>query len=160
VNALPQRYRVPFVLCCLEGCTLQEAAAQLGRPPATVGTQVRRARERLRARLLRRGVAPSAGGLAAALAAHAASAHAPPALLARTCQAAGLSGSGRLAAAGAFPARVICLTEGVLRGMWLKKLLPTAAAVLLGLGGTGLAYQGLGHPFGAAPGPARVAAAP
>src|SRR5262245_42823379 len=45
---LPSRYRIPFVLCCLEGKTVDEAAKELGCPRGTVGTRVARAKARLR----------------------------------------------------------------------------------------------------------------
>jgi RNA polymerase sigma factor (sigma-70 family) len=67
VKRLPKRYREAFVLCELEGKTNQEAAAELRCPVGTVSSRLTRARERLRARLTRRGVALSAGALAAAL---------------------------------------------------------------------------------------------
>src|SRR4029077_14861932 len=36
INRLPERYRVPIVLCDLEGKTCEEAARQMGRPVGTV----------------------------------------------------------------------------------------------------------------------------
>jgi RNA polymerase sigma factor (sigma-70 family) len=67
VNRLPERFRQPFVLCQLEGKTTQEAAEELCCPPGTVSSRLTRARERLRARLTRRGIVLSAGALAAAV---------------------------------------------------------------------------------------------
>ena len=61
IARLPERYRVPVVLCDLEGLTYQEAARRLRCPVSTIGVRLRHARERLRARLTQRGVAPAAG---------------------------------------------------------------------------------------------------
>src|SRR5689334_8648145 len=47
IARLPDRYRVPFVLCYLEGLTVDEAAGRLGRPRGTIGVRLARARERL-----------------------------------------------------------------------------------------------------------------
>jgi RNA polymerase sigma factor (sigma-70 family) len=51
IDRLPENHRRAFVLCHLQGLTLEEAAAVLGCPPATVGTWVARAKQRLRDRL-------------------------------------------------------------------------------------------------------------
>src|SRR5262249_37585980 len=56
VSRLPERYRIPIVLCYLEGVTQEEAATRLGWPIGTVRSRLSRARERLRGRLTRRGV--------------------------------------------------------------------------------------------------------
>ena len=59
VAHLPELYRIPITLCDLEGLTRDEAAALLGCPPGTIGGRVARGRQRLRARLERRGIAPT-----------------------------------------------------------------------------------------------------
>ena len=61
VSRLPERYRVPVVLCELEGLTYHEAALRLRCPVSTIGVRLKRARERLRLRLTQRGLAPTAG---------------------------------------------------------------------------------------------------
>ena len=67
INRLPECYRVPIVLCDLEGYTCEEAARRMGRPVGTVKSWRFRGRKRLRDRLIRLGLAPSVG-LGAALA--------------------------------------------------------------------------------------------
>src|SRR3954469_15663218 len=65
LDRLPPRYRLPLLLCYLEGKTRDEAAAELGSTADAVRGRVNRGRERLRKRLDRRGVTLSAALLAA-----------------------------------------------------------------------------------------------
>ena len=67
INRLPDRYRVPLILCDLEGRTHEQAARHLGWPAGTVKSRLSRARQRLRDRLVRRGPDASAGAMAAFL---------------------------------------------------------------------------------------------
>jgi len=57
---LPEKYRAPILLCCLEGHARDEAAQQLGWPLPTLKSRLEQAREMLRRRLTRRGVTLSA----------------------------------------------------------------------------------------------------
>jgi RNA polymerase sigma factor (sigma-70 family) len=59
VQRLPEKYRAAFILCYLEGKTNEEAAQELGCPKGTILSRLARARERLRKRLHRRGLALS-----------------------------------------------------------------------------------------------------
>src|SRR5262249_9343452 len=67
IERLPAHYRCAVVLCCLEGKSQEEAARLLSCPRGTVSSWLTRGRERLRLRLLRRGIIVSTAGLAAAL---------------------------------------------------------------------------------------------
>jgi RND family efflux transporter MFP subunit len=140
ISRLPARQRAAFLLCGLEGLTGAEAARQLGCAAGTVSSRLTRARERLRARLTRRGLAPALGGLTALLAEQAV-AGPPPPLVETTLRSALLLAAG--APSNAVPVQ---LAQGVLRAMTLTKL-KVAALLLLAtcfvIAGGLLALQGL-----------------
>jgi RNA polymerase sigma factor (sigma-70 family) len=130
VNRLPEKFRAPFVLCCLEGKSRHEVAAKLGWNEGTLSTRLAAARNRLRERLLRRGVA-----LAAALCLETvaeATAAVPAPLAQSTIETALGIASGQTAASVA-PAPVAALADGVMRGLWLNKI--KYAGVLIVLAG-------------------------
>lgn len=52
---LPEKYRVPIILCDLEGLTIEQTARQIGCPAGTVASRLSRGRELLARRLGQRG---------------------------------------------------------------------------------------------------------
>jgi RNA polymerase sigma factor (sigma-70 family) len=164
IGRLPAKYRVPFVRCYLEGCTNEEAAAELGCPVGTVHSRLAWARERLRSRLLRRGVTLTAAGVAVLLANGAAPAAVPPALAETTLHAAFAYAAHP--AAASVSAGAAALTKGVLRSMLFARLKVGAAVVLAlvvcGSAG-GLAFYGAAEAAGVPPrgtSPSQFGAAP
>lgn len=127
---LPERLRLPLVLCYLEGKTNEEAARQLGCPPGTIFSRLARGRELLRHRLTRRGLVISTGILTTLLSQNAASAAVSSLLIHPTFKAALLFAAAHTTT-GTASARVIALAEGVLKAMYLTKLKVVAALVLV-----------------------------
>jgi RNA polymerase sigma factor (sigma-70 family) len=127
VARLPQKYRLPVVLCDLEGNTRRETAARLGWPEGTVAGRLALGREMLARRLARLGLAVPCGVLATALSGQEAGAAAPAGLFDLTIQA---------AASGTFPPEATALANGVIRAMSATKLMPLAAVALIFLGGS------------------------
>jgi RNA polymerase sigma factor (sigma-70 family) len=133
VRRLPDNYRRAVVLCYLQGYSYSEAARQLGRPPGTVATWLARARERLRGRLVRRGLGVPATGLAGLLAADRLSAAVPPALVEQSLAAARSILAGQAAAVSP---TVLTLARGVSRTM-LRTRLGFVALLLVSLAAGG-----------------------
>ncbi|MDY3563681.1 sigma-70 family RNA polymerase sigma factor [Gemmata sp. JC673] len=125
LNDLPDKYRVPVVLCYLQGKTYEQAAAELNCPIGTLSTWLTRAKELLRARLTRRGLAP--GGLAALL--DGLNAQASDCVFRFLTETA-------VFAAGEVPrGRAAAVATGVIHAMdWKSRLLPTLSALIAVLG--------------------------
>jgi RNA polymerase sigma factor (sigma-70 family) len=128
VNRLPEKLRLPVVLCFLEGQTKRAAAKSLGWPEGTFSCRLQQARELLQSRLARRGVTLSSGALAVALFEGTASAALSPALVSSTVQSLSLIAEG-----SALSAPVAALTQGVLQSMVITKL-KIAAAIVVAVG--------------------------
>jgi RNA polymerase sigma factor (sigma-70 family) len=132
---LPENYRLPIVLCDLEGKTIKDATQQLGWPQGTLAGRLARGRKLLAKRLANRGVVLSAGSLAAIVAQNGVSAGVPASLMSSTVKAATLIAAGQSTLAGVVPAKVAALMEGVLRAMLLSKWKAAGAVLFLVLGG-------------------------
>jgi RNA polymerase sigma factor (sigma-70 family) len=138
VGRLPEKYRLPFVLCYLEGVTNEEAARRLRCPKGTVLSRLSRARQRLRGRLVRRGVELSGAALATVLTSNAGPAAVPAALITDTVRT-GLAFAAGCAGAGS----AVSLATGVLHSMFVTKLKWTVVALLaLCVVGSGVSFAG------------------
>jgi RNA polymerase sigma factor (sigma-70 family) len=155
VCRLPQKYRLPVVLCYLQGATLTEAARELGWPAGTVSGRLARARALLRARLTRRGVVPTA--MAAAVLSREAPAAVPASLAQATIRGALALAAGPGRAGGELSAPVVALMKGVLNAMLLSKV-KLAVLIVLTVGAVGAGTWALAQPNRAAPPPTPPAA--
>ncbi len=121
VDRLPQRERLPVVLCDLEGLTYEEAAGRLRWTEPTLRHRLVKARGRLRARLTRRGV--TAGAMAAIMAQSVSGASAAvPIALAHSAVAA--------ATRGAVSSVVATLSAGMIRSLLLTKIKTATVGIL------------------------------
>lgn len=125
IGRLAERHRAPVILCGLEGLTHDQAAARLGLPVRTVQRRLAEARDRLRHRLGRRGLAPAVGLLDATAVSGATSAT----WVGATVRAATSIAAGG-ATASAASAAVTSLTEGMVETMRLGRWKAIAAGTL------------------------------
>ncbi len=123
---LPERFRLPLLLCCVEGQTRDEAARQLNWSVRTISRRLEAGRELLRGRLSRRGVALPAALLAGAVAAPASSASVTNAMVAATVEVG-------CAAPTAVPASIASLADAVIGARAFSKRV-VALVLLLALG--------------------------
>jgi RNA polymerase sigma factor (sigma-70 family) len=143
LRRLPEKYRVPLVLCYLRGRTHDQAAEELRCPVGTVRSRLARGRELLRKRLIRRGYAPTVPatllGGDTTLPARLLVATVPPPLAAATVRAALGFGSSSIFKTGAAAVSSVALAQGVLTTMKLAQFKWIGLAVLA----TGLSAGGV-----------------
>jgi RNA polymerase sigma factor (sigma-70 family) len=140
LNRLPEKYRLPIILCDLEGRTRKEVEQQLRLAAGTLSSRLTRARRMLADRLIRRGIILTGAALWTA---PQATATLPPALVAATAQQAVLVAAGQF---GAISSSVSVLMKAGVKAMFMSKLKATVAAVvvLAVLSAGSLVYSGGG----------------
>jgi RNA polymerase sigma factor (sigma-70 family) len=135
LDSLPEKYRLPIILCHLEGLTQEETVQRLGLCPGTLKGRLERRRKQLRARLQRRGLSLGSA-LAGLLALERRAVAVPPGLWQSTLRAA-------LGCDSASPAAV-ALAQSAMKTMVFVKLRSlSVAVVLIALVGWGTAWMAL-----------------
>jgi WD40 repeat protein len=130
IQRLPEKYRAPFVLCCLEGKSKAEAAKDLGWKEGTVSGRLAEARKQLQRRLARRGVSLSATLCAGVLTQEASRAAVPASLMATTVRVASQVVAGGAAVPEIVSAKVAAALKAVTK---TASLAPSKVATALGL---------------------------
>src|SRR5438552_13950698 len=127
---LPDQYRAPVLLCYFEGLTQEEAARQLGWTKRSVKDRLEHGRNRLRARLAKRGATLSMTLVGSLIAADTSKAAAPAALTEATLQGA-VAFARHRPLAGLVSSPVLDLTERGLKTMFVSKLLIATTLILV-----------------------------
>lgn len=142
LSRLSDKYRLPIVLCDLEGRSRKEVARQLAIPEGTLSSRLNTGRKKLAKRLARCGFTVSAAALGILLMEAASMASLSLSLLSATTKAALLVASGPTAATGIVSATARTLAEGVLKTMFIAKI-KTAALVVCSVAALGIGTGGV-----------------
>lgn len=138
LQRLPEKYRLPILLCELQGKTRHAVAEQLGWPEGTVAGRLHRAKQMLARRLSKRGIAVGAGTLTTTLSA---SASVPMSLIASTIRLATISRFGN-AGTTLVPGTIQTLAEGVGKTMAIANWKVITACLCLFTVTAGAGYFG------------------
>ncbi len=148
LNRLPEKYRLPVVLCDLEGHTHQQAARFLGWPIGTVKSRQSQGRALLRDRLTRRGLGLAVSAAVVESLRQSAVAEIPKEL-ARITVSAAMQQAGRLLTGFVVSTSVLTLTRGFLRarlGFSIRLLAIATLAIGIALSGAIISVCGSQDP--------------
>ena len=134
LGRLPEKWRLPLILCYLEGRSQEEAAKQLGWSKSTLLRRLEEARAALGRRLSRRDFVWSAALSSVLLADCLAPAALAPRLADSTVEAVARLATGNAALTAVVPATVAALIEGVSKTMFIAKLKLVTVVLALALG--------------------------
>lgn len=137
LNRLPEKYRLPILLCDVEGKSYQTAAVEIGCPPGTIASRLSHARELLASRLTRRGVVLTSATLTVLLVQNAATAAVPAGLITTTVTAASTVSVLPTTLAGATASKVTACLK------WVTESLGLGKAALVGVAGAGVFAAGV-----------------
>jgi hypothetical protein len=142
LSRLPAKYRLPIILCDLEGRTRKEAERYLRLAEGTLSSRLATGRRLLAERLTRRGLVLAAGAVATS--SSQAGAAVPPDLAVTTAHKAVLVATGELSA---ITNSVIVLMKAGVSAMFIAKLKTTVATILIlaAVATGGLVYSGGGE---------------
>ncbi len=160
IDRLPDRFRMPVVLCDVEGRSYEEAARHLRCPVGTVKSRLARGRERLRGRLVRHGLAMPAGSSLASIDPGANPA-APVPLVRATIRAALRSTTGGAAESGVISTSVASIVRGISMAMFwqqMRGVMSVILAAVVAVVGAGLLVRAAVEPRAQAPASPRRAA--
>lgn len=131
LNALPETYRVPFLLHHVQGLTQAETAAMLDQKEGTISMRLNRAREMLKDRLAQSGVVLSVSLLTTLVSKYAASEEIPSGFAASTVKGASSVVSGSGSVATGLSTTVSTLVNSAVRDLSFVRLKVAAAACVV-----------------------------
>ncbi len=125
IASLPDRYRIPIILCDLEGSKHEEVARRMGCAVGTLSSRLSRGRTILKNRLIRRGFAPGSAVIAQATASTIVNAHVSSFLMTNTVRAASTTAATRCLSSVALKASAAALTQEMFKAMLISKITMT-----------------------------------
>jgi RNA polymerase sigma factor (sigma-70 family) len=130
LDRLPAKYRLPLILFHLEGRQLDEIAELTNTNSSTIGTRLRRGREMLRHRIVRRGITIETAALIAAIGIHAGATNLSASFVSATAHSASLFAAGQILPTTFLSPQSITLAKGTLHMLAITKFKIVTAVVV------------------------------